>query len=229
MQLFHCDTEPLIHSWTLTITDDRINYQCRHVLRMRPGKPSVFQRWNTRWHCQLSEYAGDTKIHTTRRSIHIHETTQTQPNQHALRLAMLNKWDKVELVAQKVAECGLGSLYLFPAHRSIITQPNQKKMERLTLIAREASEQSRNRSIATIQRHHAPPSWYQHVIAQQWWLRVHERKQQIQGDNPTCLRIWPEWGWDEHDAIDGYTHVSLGSSILRADTAAIIGGWMLST
>ncbi|MCS6983319.1 MAG: RsmE family RNA methyltransferase [Candidatus Absconditabacterales bacterium] len=234
MQLFYCDSPPSLQSGMITLHDDRINHQCLHVLRMRPGKPAVLQRGTTRWYCLFDHYIpSQSASHkgtppTTIRSIKTQDTHHTPPNPHALCLAMLNKWDKVELVAQKIAECGLGTLYLFPAHRSCISQPNHKKMERLTLIAREASEQSRNWYLPSIIWVDHPPQGY-HMIKADFggqnardWI---QQQKTIHG--PICLCIGPEGGWDERDPIHTFYPLSLGSSVLRAETAAIIGGWIL--
>lgn len=58
-------------------------------------------------------------------------------------VAMPNKRDKVELIVQKLTECGLDQIIFWPAERSIIKEWNSKKEERLRKIMKEALEQSR--------------------------------------------------------------------------------------
>ena len=58
-------------------------------------------------------------------------------------IAMPNKWDKAELIVQKLAECGLSQIVFWPSERSIIRERNPKKSERLDKIIKEAVEQSR--------------------------------------------------------------------------------------
>ena len=58
-------------------------------------------------------------------------------------IAMPNKWDKIEMIVQKLTECALDQIVFWPSERSIITQWNPKKEERLQKIIREALEQSR--------------------------------------------------------------------------------------
>ncbi|HBB04924.1 TPA: hypothetical protein DCZ39_08890 [Patescibacteria group bacterium] len=60
-------------------------------------------------------------------------------------IAMPNKRDKIEMIVQKLTECALDQIVFWPSERSIITQWNPKKEERLQKIIREALEQSRGR------------------------------------------------------------------------------------
>jgi 16S rRNA (uracil1498-N3)-methyltransferase len=60
----------------------------------------------------------------------------------SLAVAMPNKRDKAELIAQKLTEIGIHSLVFWSAERSVIKKPNPKKMERIYKIVKEATEQS---------------------------------------------------------------------------------------
>lgn len=62
-------------------------------------------------------------------------------------VAMPNKWDKVELIVQKLTECGLDQIIFWPSERSVIKERSPKKEERLHKIIKEAVEQSRGRKI----------------------------------------------------------------------------------
>lgn len=57
-------------------------------------------------------------------------------------VAMSNKWDKAELIAQKLTEIGVASIVFWPSERSIIKQHNDAKMLRIQKIVQEAVEQS---------------------------------------------------------------------------------------
>jgi RsmE family RNA methyltransferase len=58
-------------------------------------------------------------------------------------IAMPNKRDKIELIIQKLTECGLNQIIFWPSERSILREWNPKKEERLHKIIEEAVEQSR--------------------------------------------------------------------------------------
>jgi RsmE family RNA methyltransferase len=67
--------------------------------------------------------------------------------QRNMIVAMPNKWDKVELIIQKLTECSLDQIVFWPSERSIIRERNPKKEERLQKIIKEAVEQSRGRTV----------------------------------------------------------------------------------
>ena len=62
-------------------------------------------------------------------------------------IAMPNKRDKVELMVQKLTECGLDQIIFWPSERSVLRERNSKKEERLNKIIKEAVEQSWGRNI----------------------------------------------------------------------------------
>lgn len=62
-------------------------------------------------------------------------------------IAMPNKRDKVELIVQKLTECGLDQIIFWPSERSVLRERNTKKEERLQKISKEAVEQSRGRTV----------------------------------------------------------------------------------
>ncbi|MEI7557997.1 MAG: RsmE family RNA methyltransferase [bacterium] len=69
------------------------------------------------------------------------------PEKKHMIIALPNKRDKVELIVQKLTECGLDQIIFWPSERSIIREWNPKKEERLQKIIKEAVEQSRGRTM----------------------------------------------------------------------------------
>jgi RsmE family RNA methyltransferase len=57
---------------------------------------------------------------------------------------MVNKRDKIELIAQKAAEIGIDTIGIRISKRSVIQVISDNKLERLKSICLEAAEQSRN-------------------------------------------------------------------------------------
>lgn len=64
---------------------------------------------------------------------------------------MPNKWEKAELIIQKLSEIGIDKIIFWPSERSVIKERNSKKEERLQKIIREAVEQSRGRKLPELQ------------------------------------------------------------------------------
>ena len=163
------------------------------------------------------------------------KTLEKKSKEISLLIAMPNKWDKAELIIQKLTEIWINEIIFRPAERSIITQWNEKKAERLLKIAQEATEQSRGTQIPNI-------SFCKNIAS------ITEGKKVYVFDkggthispiankaNPSLSEeelygiIWPEGGLTEKDYknFKEYEVLWLGNNVLRMETAAIIGSWIL--
>ena len=155
-----------------------------------------------------------------------HENTNEQTS---MIVAMPNKRDKVELIIQKLTECGLNQIIFWPSERSIIREWNPKKEERLQKIIKEAVEQSRGRSMPELLFTTSPKVLVginPLVIFDKQTEASHKEK----SDHIYGL-IWPEGGltirdyqtfeWTKYDVY------GLGDTVLRTETAAIIWGRIL--
>ena len=125
----------------ITINNTVVLHQCRKVLRMRLGDVMCVQ---------------DGPLATQRHTIRIDSWDDKQLqgiieqtdlcvyilSPVRMLVAMPNRWDKAELIVQKLSEIGVSAIEFWPAHRSVIKQNNEAKMERLRKIAQEATEQS---------------------------------------------------------------------------------------
>lgn len=96
--------------------------------------PSASERYTVR-----VESRDDKKMHT---AIVQRDMCSYPLSSVRMLVAMPNRWDKAELIVQKLSEIGVQSIGFWPAHRSVIKQDNVAKMERLAKIAQEATEQS---------------------------------------------------------------------------------------
>ncbi|MEI6774969.1 MAG: RsmE family RNA methyltransferase [bacterium] len=142
MQLFV--TEYKKNDTTIIITDSNLLSQLRKVLRASIGdiiwvqspEPAVQK---TRYEIRI-EVWDNKMVEGTIVSTYHHTTTNAIKT---MIVAMPNKWDKVELIVQKLTECGLDQIVFWPSERSIIREWNTKKEERLHKIIKEAVEQSR--------------------------------------------------------------------------------------
>lgn len=142
------------------------------------------------------------------------------------------KKDNVELVAQKVTE--LGALKIVP----IISERSEKKglnKERLEKIVIEASEQCGRGDIPVIDDIKSfdeavstknPDSLS--IFAQMGGLKISEKAFQDKLISTKEINLWigPEGGWSEKEIEkfekEKMTGVSLGQTVLRAETAAIV-------
>ena len=151
-----------------------------------------------------------------------------------LLIALPNKWDKAELIVQKLTEIGVNEIIFRPAERSVITQWNEKKAERLLKIAQEATEQSRGIQIPSL-------SFSKDIISlvkekkvyvfDKWGMNIIKENEEntIFSEKELYGVVWPEGGLTKKDyqILEKYEVLELGENILRMETAAIVGGWIL--
>ncbi len=143
------------------------------------------------------------------------------------------KFDRMEWAIEKCTELGVHRIVPVIARRTDahLAAAAVKRAERWRRIAREASEQSRRASLPEF----AAPAKFSVAIAACNGLRIvlseSETETQLRdavASDPSgeiTLAIGPEGGWtgDELESFrrSGWTSVSLGPTILRAETAAI--------
>jgi len=147
-------------------------------------------------------------------------------------LLAIFKFDRMEWAIEKATELGVARIVPLIAKRtdSHLASAAAKRVERWRRIAREAAQQSRRASPpelaapAGLQEALAPPADRRVVLSE-----AEEQvslKQAISGLKGTlALAVGPEGGWTggEEQAFreKGWIAVSLGPTILRAETAAI--------
>ena len=144
MQLFITDFEK---KWEMIkISNAEILSQIRKVLRMKIWDEIFVQDWNIRYKIQISD-RDDKNIFGN-----IIDSTKhpKQKDKIWIAIAMSNKRDKMEMIVQKLSEIWIKNIYFWPSERSIIRQRNDKKLERINKIAKEAVEQSRWRGLPQI-------------------------------------------------------------------------------
>jgi 16S rRNA (uracil1498-N3)-methyltransferase len=147
----------------------------------------------------------------------------------------LIKFDRFEWMVEKATELGVESVLPFEAERTEkgLGRAAEKRLERWRRIAREASEQSRRSRLPEI----AAPVAFEDAIRTQADLKLALEEQagalpvlsavleRSQASASVAVLVGPEGGWTERErsAIReaGWAPASLGSTILRAETAAI--------
>src|SRR5579862_122097 len=143
------------------------------------------------------------------------------------------KFDRMEWAIEKCTELGVSTIVPLIARRtdSHLAAASSKRVERWRRIATQAAEQSR-RSIPPEIR---DPIRLRDILERPGNLRIvlSEAENQVHlgelltgnKSGETFLAIGPEGGWTEDELQlfqeNGWTSASLGSTILRAETAAI--------
>ncbi len=138
------------------------------------------------------------------------------------------KRDLFELVVQKLTELGVREIVPILADRTVKLSIN---MERLKTISREATEQSGQNTLVHI---HEPMTLATCLTAFPYQSIVFDPRESTSVVEPTdhvVMYIGPEGGWSPEDITLLHTHSAqfqtLGTTILRTETAAIVGAYSI--
>jgi 16S rRNA (uracil1498-N3)-methyltransferase len=235
MHRFHIPL-PDISKKVLTITDRQLLHQLNKVLRMKPKDFfTVFNNKNDEWKVCILELDRKHCLGQVVEPLF----RNTEPSiEVSLYQAIPKKPVLFELIIQKATELGVSSIY------PLITERTEKrrlgKFERMTAIAREATEQSGRLKIPMI-RHPVSLAMALEQVTNAYVAYEFEDKkflsdygQFLYESGTTQIIIGPEGGFTnaETDAMKK-AHVrsfSLGPRILRLETAAVVTlGLLLSS
>ena len=173
------------------------------------------------------------KIETGRVEFELGEPVATPEVPRVTLVLSIFKFDRMEWAIEKVTELGVARIVPLIARRteSHLATASVKRVERWRRIAREAAQQSRRLAPPDI----SDPMKLKEAADLPGKLRIllSEEEQEIALKDlsvrspgaEAALAIGPEGGWTEEEIASfraaGWVSVSLGSTILRAETAAI--------
>lgn len=158
--------------------------------------------------------------------------SEFQPINVELILALTKK-DQFELAIQKTTELGVKSIGFLPTERSVVKIVDfEKKFFRFSQIIKEASEQSERNTLPVLKSYQnlseINTEQYDHLLvayARESSKFLKSLIKEIKPDDNTLILIGPEGGFSKNEIkflVDkGFSTISLGKSILRAETAAI--------
>jgi len=143
------------------------------------------------------------------------------------------KFDRMEWAIEKCTELGVARIIPVVAQRSEphLASAATKRVQRWKRIARQASEQSRRGSPPEIVEPIKVKDLIQFPAANRVLLSESEHEVMLRDALPEhsddiLLAVGPEGGWTAAEielfSSEGWTSASLGNTILRAETAAIV-------
>lgn len=206
-------------------------HHLRAVLRLSPGDPiTFFDGTGTRYQARIERILKDRVTAT------IVGQSQDLPPKVRLHLGQaLLRGQKMDLILQKATELGVDVIWPFYSEHGIHKQPRDTQMERWQRIVFEACKQCDR---ATPPEIHDPREIIDLLIQPPpcdtrliFW--EHESRQTLDkvlaGPNKECrsalFLLGPEGGFSEAEVVcaqkQGFTPVSLGPRILRAETATL--------
>ncbi|HOG15629.1 MAG TPA: RsmE family RNA methyltransferase [Candidatus Absconditabacterales bacterium] len=226
MQLFVTDFKQ--NGDKIIISNPEILEQTRKVLRMKIGDKFFVQKENKRYQLEISSWD---KFSITGKILEtILQTKDVSNKNTGIVVAMPNKWSKAELIVQKLSEIGVDEIYFRPSERSVLKDWNNKKGERLQKISQEAVEQSRGWKLPKIEfvKNIFPVLQNKKIIVfdmvDQKVIPSYDSQANIIGI------VGPEGGFTQKDYENfgkNFDLISLGDTVLRMETASIVGAWLL--
>lgn len=153
-----------------------------------------------------------------------------QINNNWFLIPILNNFDKMELLVQKLTEIWTENIYFWDAARSQIHNINNKKLDRFYKISLEAAEQSWQILLPNI--------WIVQDIKKFTkdkeivFIDFQASKKSLSTKSKNLWWVvWPEWGFsqDESSYFGSISKekLSLWESVLRVETATIIWAWII--
>jgi len=221
------------------VLEGREHRHLSRVLRARSGDVVVlFDEEGTKYKARVEDVAAEA---TTLACL---DRTPGEGPKTRIGLAQaLLKVKTMDFVVQKAAELGLADFFPVAAAHSVsrLEEKSLRKVDRWEKIAREASKQSR---LGWPIRIHAPLALDEFLEGPppEAALFLSERRGPLLRDvlcadrdglpASAVILVGPEGGWTEAEEASisgrGYEAVSLGRSVLRAETAALAAAALLS-
>ena len=128
------------------------------------------------------------------------------------------KSDRPEWIVQKLTELGTDHIVLLHADRSVVRWDDrraEKHLERLRRVAAEAVQQSRRVRVPTVEGPVAAIDFLPGAVAA-------EPGGPADDGSARVVAIGPEGGWSERELAAAAGLVSLGPTVLRVETAALV-------
>jgi 16S rRNA (uracil1498-N3)-methyltransferase len=206
------------------VLDEALHHHLARVLRLRGGDVVTATNGAGLWQpCLLPKNWPDSNVLEVAGQPQ-RVTRRAEPVSVAFALT---KNDKPELVVQKLTELGVDRIMAFTARYSVVQWDDHKQrrnVERWRLIAREAVQQSRQAFVPEI----CEISTVERLVEIGGFARADRGGEALRVGSFRSIAVGPEGGWHPAEQALLSTAVSLGDTVLRAETAAVTAGVLLT-
>jgi 16S rRNA (uracil1498-N3)-methyltransferase len=201
------------------VLDAADHHHLARALRLAPGSSVTAGDGTGRWRpCRLTDGAA--------LAVEGPEVADLRPVPSITVAFALVKGDRPELVVQKLTELGVDRIVPFVAARSVVRWDATKaarQADRMSEIARHAAMQCRRTWLPDV----APLATFDEVAALDGAALA-----DADGEAPTLAHpvvlVGPEGGWTSEERSSRLPTVRLGAHVLRAASAAIAAGALLT-
>ena len=200
--------------------DDEDTHHLERVLRLRPGQAVTVSDGDGRWRSCVWRAGGE--LEATGPVV-----ARPRPDPVITVAFALTKGERPEWVVQKLTEVGVDRIRPFRAERSVVRWDEAKaaaQVARLRRVARQAAMQSRRVHLAEVADVTDFPAVAAGAASRAGLAAPGGGPPGL--DRPTLL-VGPEGGWSDGELACGLPLVGLGSTVLRAETAAVSAGVLL--
>jgi 16S rRNA (uracil1498-N3)-methyltransferase len=203
--------------------------EARHltrVLRVQPGQQFEISDNQHAWLAEVAEARGERVVFRA-----LEPLVTAPPPARITLCAALIKFDRFEWIVEKATELGVERILPFEAERTDkgLFAASRKRTGRWERIARESSQQSRRTRLPEILPAVRFDTALRETAGHRFFLDEDEaapllREIPAERQDSVALIAGPEGGWTDGERscarAAGWTPVSLGSLVLRAETAA---------
>jgi 16S rRNA (uracil1498-N3)-methyltransferase len=210
---------------TFDVRDARIVHQIKHVLRFEIGEAFIlFKDGGDDVIVSIVEIRKEAiTVHT--QSVHEHAVI---PKRKLIAAISIVKRDNFELIVQKLTELGVHTIVPIVSARTI---KQSVRTDRLELISREALEQCGGNNLVVITKPMTLKESFETFKERAIVCSPGGAHDVSALPGHVIMYVGPEGGWSEGDEVLFKEHqvaaLSLGSRILRTETAAIVGAFKL--
>lgn len=199
------------------VLDDEDRHHLERVLRLRPGDLVTVADGEGAWRpCRFgAALVPDGPV-----------VTEPPPDPPVTVAFAVVKGDRPEWAVQKLTELGVDRLVPIRCDRSVVRWDGPRgarHVERLRRVAREASVQARRARLPEVE---AMTTFAE--VARRPGALLAEPGGRPVGAGDALVLIGPEGGWSADELASGPPTVGLGPSVLRAETAAVAAGVLLT-
>jgi 16S rRNA (uracil1498-N3)-methyltransferase len=202
--------------------DDADRHHLSRVLRVRDGETVCLADGHGRWRSAVwgPTPSGLGNLHV------VHP-----PSPSVCVGVVVPKGDRAEFVVQKLVELGVDRVVLLHSDRSVVRWEAgavSRRLERLRRVARGAAMQSRQPRLARVDGVLSLPEFVAEGSAEGVSVALAEPGGGPLGLGTPWVAVGPEGGWSPTEVSAVATHVGLGSTVLRVETAAVVVGGLLA-
>lgn len=209
----------------LLITDPTLVHQLKTVLRMEPGSAlSLFNGDGSEWHGTIRDIKHDKCLVAIEGQL----KRQTEPERAVHAGISILKKEYFELVAQKLVETGIASITPVISHRTIKTNVDRERIRKIII---EAAEQSGRLYLPELTEAVSVEDFIEHRRNVVVFHMDGEPVKKMKLGSDVSFMVGPEGGWSIDElaffAKRNTPLLSLGRTVLRGETAAIVGAHRL--